>query len=329
MSTIEAMRPALVLVLGVGLDAALGDPWHWPHPVQVMGGFIQQGSRFGLHWTSSPLGQRLWGGVLALILILGSGGITAFTILWVSRWSELAGIGLETIWVASCLAERSLRDAAKDVLEPLQQSDLPVARQRLARYVGRDTDRLDTSAVLRAVVETVSENATDGVLAPFFYAALGALLGVGSVPLAMAYKAASTLDSMVGYRRAPYTYLGWFSARLEDGLTWLPCRLVVGTLALLSRRPVHLWRLCYRDARADPSPNAGWSECAYAAALGIQLGGWNHYQGQRTFKPYLGDAQHPITTATVHRALRLTRWSLYLWVGAMVLMLGLRAVTLT
>ncbi len=111
----------------------------------------------------------------------------------------------------------------------------------------------------------------------------------------MAYKAASTLDSMVGYREVPYTYLGWFSAKLEDGLTWLPCRLTVLTLSLLSGKPLHIWKICQRDAPQDPSPNSGWSECAYAAVLGVQVGGINHYRGIEKHKPLLGDVTHPIT----------------------------------
>ena len=114
---------------------------------------------------------------------------------------------------------------------------------------------------------------------------------------------------MVGYREAPYTELGWFSARLEDGLTWLPCRLSVVTIALLSGRPRHVLRQCARDAGADPSPNAGWSECAYAAALGVQLGGPNTYRGQLKVKPLLGDATRPITDEVIAAALGLTRQS--------------------
>jgi len=106
---------------------------------------------------------------------------------------------------------------------------------------------------------------------------------------------------MVGYQEAPYTHLGWFSARLEDGLTWLPCRLVL-TLALMSGRPQHVWRLCRRDAIKDPSPNSGWSRCAYAAVLGVQMGGTNWYGGVAKHKPLLGDPIHPITAARIHGA---------------------------
>jgi adenosylcobinamide-phosphate synthase len=231
------------------------------------------------------------------------------------RIHPAVGLCCEVVLLASCLAGRSLRRAAEEVLEPLGTGDIATARDRLGLYVGRDTEHLDEAEILRAVLETVSENATDGVLAPLFYALVGAFLPLGSVPLALAYKAASTLDSMIGYRTAPYTDLGWFSARLEDVLTWLPCRLTVLTVALLSGRPRQVWALCRRDAPADPSPNAGWSEAAYAAALGVQLGGRNSYRGQIREKPLLGDATQAITADRISRALALTRWATALWLA--------------
>jgi adenosylcobinamide-phosphate synthase len=120
---------------------------------------------------------------------------------------------------------------------------------------------------------------------------------------------------MVGYRVEPYTDLGWFSAKLEDVLTWLPCRLTVITLALLSGKPKEVWRLCLRDATKDPSPNSGWSECAYAAILGVQLGGTNWYQGVAKDKPLLGDPVYPITPDKIYQALQLTRYCFLIWLG--------------
>lgn len=306
------------------LDYGLGDPWSWPHPVQGMGWMIQRYVKLCLGCSLPPPGLRLAGIGLGLLLVAGSGAMAAIVVAGAHHWGgPLVGYGVETVLLASCFAGRSLRDAAQAVLHPLSSDDLAAARQQLSRYVGRDTQQLPPAEIFRAVLETVSENATDGVLAPLFYALLGALLGLGSVPLAMAYKAASTLDSMVGYRQPPYTDLGWFSARLEDGLTWLPCRLTVGTIALLSRRPRQVWRVCRRDAIADPSPNSGWSECAYAAALGVQLGGVNTYQGQPRVKPKLGDAERSIDAGVIQQALQFTRYSFLAWLGLGLLGLGL------
>ena len=134
--------------------------------------------------------------------------------------------------------------------------------------------------------------------------------------MALAYKAASTLDSMVGYQQEPFTDLGWFSAKFEDILTWIPCRLTVLTLAILSGKPILVLSICRRDAPQDPSPNSGWSECIYAAILGVQLGGKNTYQGVIKEKPLLGDPLNPITPQSIQKALNLTRICCLLWLGS-------------
>jgi adenosylcobinamide-phosphate synthase len=128
---------------------------------------------------------------------------------------------------------------------------------------------------------------------------------------------------MVGYRREPYTNLGWFSAKLEDILTWLPCRLTVITLVLLSGKPQEVWHLCLRDATKDSSPNSGWSECAYAAILGVQVGGTNWYQGVAKHKPLLGNPVEPITPTKIYQALGLTRYCFLIWLGIAIATLSL------
>ncbi|MEB3290829.1 MAG: adenosylcobinamide-phosphate synthase CbiB [Leptolyngbya sp.] len=306
-------RPVVVLLLAAGLDFALGDPWGWPHPVRAMGWLIARGQRAIFDLKLTPRGDRLGGVVLGLGVIGLSGGLGWGLVAIAHRIAPGLGLLVEVVLLASCWAGRSLRRAAEEVLEPLERGDLATARDRLGWYVGRDTDNLDEAEILRAVMETISENATDGVMAPLFYALLGSLTPLGPVPLALAYKAASTLDSMVGYREPPYTDLGWFSAQFEDRLTWVPCRLTVITLALLSCQPRRVLALCRRDAPADPSPNAGWSECAYAAALGVQLGGVNTYRGQPKEKPLLGEALRPITAERIRRGMALTRWATLLW----------------
>ncbi|MGB7087240.1 MAG: adenosylcobinamide-phosphate synthase CbiB [Phormidesmis sp.] len=304
-----------LLLAAAGLDFALGDPWGWPHPVQAMGKAISFYSQRVLALPLSPAAMKLAGVGLACGLIGAVGLLSWIGISAVGRVSVPLQWGVQVVLLASCFAGRSLRRAAEDVLEALSdnslaknkdQGNLQQARDRLARYVGRDTQQLSASEIRRALLETVSENAVDGVLAPLFYAIVGAWVGA-AVPVALAYKAASTLDSMVGYREAPYTDLGWFSARCEDALTWVPCRLSVGMVALLSGQPKTVLSLCRRDAIADPSPNAGWSECAYAAALGVQLGGPNTYRGQLKIKPLLAEARRPITADVIWEALRMTR----------------------
>ncbi len=309
-------KAAAVLLLAAALDYIIGDPWNWPHPVRVMGWVISHFTEFAIKHWKSPVERRWAGIVLGVGLIIGS-GLAGWLMVRGASWVHpLVGVAVAGILLASCFAGRSLRTAAVDVLQPLTTGQFAQARSNLSQYVGRDTEKLAEPEILRAVLETVTENATDGVIAPLFYAIVGAFLpGVGSVPLALAYKAASTLDSMVGYRREPYTHLGWFSAKLEDLLTWLPCRLTVITLALLSGKPPEVWRLCLRDANKDPSPNSGWSECAYAAILGVQLGGTNWYQGVAKHKPLLGNPVHPITPEKIYQALQLTRYCFLIWLG--------------
>jgi adenosylcobinamide-phosphate synthase len=305
-----------VLVLAALLDYLIGDPWGWPHPVRVMGWVISHLSNLALQYCQNPLSQRLAGIFLGVIVITGS-GLVGWIIVQSAKWVHpLLGIAVESILLASCFAFKSLRNAAMEVLQPLKNGELESARQVLSNFVGRDTANLSPAEILRAVLETVTENATDGVMAPLFYTIVGAFIPViGAVPLALAYKASSTLDSMVGYKELPYTYLGWFSARWEDGFTWLPCRLTVITLSLLSLKPVNVWRICRRDAIKDPSPNSGWSECAYAAGLGVQMGGINWYRGVAKEKPLLGDAIYPITPDSIDQALQLTRYAFLLWLG--------------
>ncbi len=304
----------IVLLLAASLDYLIGDPWGWPHPVRAMGWVISHFTQLVINHWHRHWEARLAGIVLGFGLIIGS-GVVGWLIIQGANWlNQGVGVTIECILLASCFAGRSLRAAAVDVLQPLKNGQLEEARTKLSQYVGRDTEKLGEPEILRAVLETVAENATDGVMAPLFYAIVGAFLpGVGSVPLALAYKASSTLDSMIGYRKEPYTNLGWFSAKLEDLLTWLPCRLTVITLALLSATPFQVWYLCYRDASKDPSPNSGWSECAYAAILGVQLGGTNWYEGVAKHKPLLGDPINLITIGKITRALQLTRYCFLIW----------------
>jgi len=305
---------ATPLLIAAFLDYLIGDPRMIPHPVQIMGSIISFITKIVINFTKNSTWRRLAGVVLGMGLILGSGGFVWLVIALSKQVSLLLSFSLQVVLLASCFAGRSLRHAAIAVLTPLKNNDIATARTQLSYYVGRDTEDLSSTEMARAVLETVAENTTDGVTAPLFYAIVGLFIpGVGSVPLAIAYKAASTLDSMVGYQREPFTDIGWFSAKLEDLLTWLPCRLTVVSIGLMGRQPLRVWQICLRDATHDPSPNAGWSECAYAVVLGVQLGGKNRYQGIIKEKPLLGNPDQPITEAKIEQALNLTRICFLSW----------------
>lgn len=305
----------LTLALAALLDYLIGDPWGWLHPVEVMGWIIQKYTDLTVKLCSPGWQRRLAGIGLGLWLIIGS-GVTGGLIVWgCNAVHPILGLVVQVVILASCFAGKSLRVAVQDVLIPIKVDDLTQARSRLSRYVGRDTENLSQAEILRALLETVAENAVDGVTAPLFYGIVGSWLTVGAVPLALAYKAASTLDSMVGYLREPYTDLGWFSAQLEDRLTWLPCRLTVLTLCLVSGRPLEVWQICSRDGIKDPSPNSGWSEAAYAGVLQVQLGGKNTYQGVVKEKPLLGNDTEGISEDKINQALALTRGCFLSWLA--------------
>jgi adenosylcobinamide-phosphate synthase len=208
----------------------------------------------------------------------------------------------------------------------LQLGCLEPARQRLAWFVGRDTAELDRPAILRAAAESASENAVDGLFGPLFWMLVGAGLllagsdhaGPGPLALAWAYKASSTLDSMLGYRQGRLLWLGTAGARLDDLLTWLPCRLVALGLPLAAGQPRKTWRLfqaSLADGAADPSPNAGVSQAAYAHAVAVQLGGANRYGGHWRQKPLLAQGQPPPDRAAIGKILALSRRLEALWLA--------------
>jgi adenosylcobinamide-phosphate synthase len=307
--------PGYVLLLAGFLDYIVGDPWGWLHPVKVIGWLIQSYSNLAIQFCPPGGQRRLAGLALGCLVIIGS-GLISWWMLWIGQEIHpILGLTGQVVLLASCFAGRSLRVAAQDVLIPLNRGDLREARSRLSRYVGRDTENLDRAEILRALLETVAENAVDGVTAPLLYAIAGSFSPLGAAPVAVAYKAASTLDSMVGYLREPYIDLGWFSAQLEDRLTWLPCRLTVLTLCLASGRPREIWQICRRDGIKDPSPNSGWSEAAYAGVLKVQLGGKNSYLGVVKEKPLLGNSTEQISEEKINQALALTRDIFLSWLG--------------
>lgn len=309
----------LILFLAALVDYLIGDPRQWLHPVQVMGWLIQNYTQLALKFCNPGEQRRLAGSVLGLLLIVGSGFCGWLMILVGTIIHPLLGLVIQVVLLASCFAGKSLRVAVQDVLESLETGDLSQGRSRLSMYVGRDTDDLSQTEILRALLETVAENAVDGVTAPLLYAIVGSFTPIGAIPLALAYKAASTLDSMIGYLHQPYTDLGWFSAQLEDRLTWIPCRLTVLTLSLFSGTPRRIWSICRRDGIKDSSPNSGWSEAAYAGIFGVQLGGRNTYQGIVKEKPLLGDALETISVAKINRALTLTRSCFLAWLAIAIL----------
>ena len=308
----------LAVAAATGLDWVLGDPRRMLHPVVVMGWWIQTLRRALESWAQDNTRKlRFSGGLITLVLVCSS-GLLGWGIEWLSRITGPWGWPVLVIALASALAGRSLHDSVIAVLQALPEAvtaEPTLARQKLSRIVGRDVSQLDRGDILRACAETASENAVDGLFAPLFWMAVGCLLwrlnptAPGPLALAWMFKASSTLDSMLGYRTGRLRWLGTAGARLDDLLTWLPCRLVMLTLPLVSA-PWNRWfalvRAAELDGAPDPSPNAGRSEAIYAHCAGVRLGGCNRYGASLVEKPLLAADQPEPDRQSIQTILSLT-----------------------
>jgi len=293
-----------VLVLGCAyaMDLIAGDPEWFPHPVRAMGRLVAIGESVARPGRHSALRDLLQGAVVSAIVVMAS-AMAAVAALRVARLLHPAAAwATETLLAWTALATGSLIAEATRVIGALEIGDLPSARARLARIVGRDTASLGESEVARGVIETVAESTCDGIVAPLCY------LAVGGVPAALAYKAVNTLDSMIGHREPPYTYFGRAAARLDDVANFIPARLsalAITTAAALTRQSVRgAWRIWRRDGANHDSPNAGHPEAAMAGSLGVRLGGVNEYDGRPVQKPVLGLEGTAPTAAAARRACR-------------------------
>ena len=289
---------ASLLLSAFLLDLAVGDPRWFPHPVVLMGKFISRGEI--LLWTGNVWRDFVCGMVLSLALLAVAVGATwalLYSLTFLPPWIAFT---LAAVVASTTLATRGLLDAITRIETPLQSGNLVEAREKLAHIVGRDTSALNEDKVLRASLESLAENTSDGIIAPLFY------LFLGGIPLAMAYKAVNTLDSMIGYRTERYLYFGRFAARLDDVANFIPARLtallmVIATFLVRLDAGLAL-RVLRRDHANHLSPNAGYPEAALAGALGIRLGGPSVYFGKEVWKPYLGDDFTPVKITMLKEA---------------------------
>jgi len=289
-----------IVLAAILLDLLLGDPRRLPHPVVHIGKLIKV-----LEKALRPLvrNERA-GGVILLIMTVGiTSGVAVALLAGAYAVNSHAGFAVAVLLSWTCLAARSLHHESRLVADALARGELTEARGYLSFIVGRDTEGLDEQEVWRATVETVAENTSDGVIAPLFY------LILGGPPLALAYKAVNTLDSMVGYRNERYLRFGWASARCDDLLNLIPARLTgllmvaVAPITGLSGRDA--WRVMRRDGRNHSSPNSGIPEAAAAGALGVKLGGTNVYSGVPVPKPTIGEPLRPLTLMAYQGVVRL------------------------
>ena len=293
------------LVTGFVLDLLLGDPVipHVPHPVVRMGHAISRlETVLRERFPATPEGEEAAGLALATLLPTGTFLFSRSCCRLASRVSPVCGFALESLWSWQCLAMRDLAKEARNVYRTLTRESLEDARKAVGRIVGRDTAELTPEGVIRAAVETVSENFSDGVAAPLLY------LFLGGAPMGLAYKAINTMDSMVGYKNERYLHFGRAAAKLDDAANRIPSRLAallwIAASGICGEDAEHALRIWRRDRRKHASPNSAQCESACAGALHIQLAGPASYFGKRVEKPYLGDPDRPIEPEDILRAVR-------------------------
>ena len=295
---------ALSAFAGFGLDCLLGDPLSAAHPVVLMGKLISfLEKRLRARFPKTPQGERTAGRIMALCVPLISAGAGLLLLYFAWRVHPWAYFAVSAFLCWQCFAARCLMTEAKKVVTCLETQGLAAGRRQVGMLVGRDTENLTEEQVIKAAVETVAENTSDGVVAPFFWMALFGAAG------GLFYKAINTMDSMVGYKNDRYLHFGRAAAKLDDGANYIPARLsalaMIGAAFLLKMDGRGAWRVWRRDRRNHASPNSAQTESACAGALGVRLGGDASYFGQLYKKPTIGDPRRPIERADVHRACNL------------------------
>lgn len=294
-----------VLLAAYIIDRIIGDPRWLTHPVVYMGRVIT--------WLEGKVRSRVQeerlkrAGLLFPIVLVAGSFVVVWTLLALLRQIHpWLAWGVEAWLISTTIATKGLAEAGMEIYRLLKQNKIEDARHALSMVVGRDTAFLNEKEISRGAVETVAENIVDAIISPLFYAT------IGGAPLAMAYRAANTLDSMVGYKNEKYRNLGWASARFDDVVNYIPARLSALLLVFVSWILWLNWRSCaiitLRDARRHPSPNSGFTEAGVAGALGIQLGGTNYYQGVPSERAKMGDALRSIVPKDIKETVRMMHW---------------------
>ncbi|MDP3260655.1 MAG: adenosylcobinamide-phosphate synthase CbiB [Thermodesulfovibrionales bacterium] len=335
-----SISPAL-LMLAFLLDLVIGDPRRLPHPVRIMGSAI---SRTEIYLRKWKVGSKKWEvlekfkGIFLVTTIVGMTFIVTWFVVHIllrmsltSHFMLLTSYLLLIYLTSTTIAVRELINSARAVIEAVTNSNIESARERLSMIVGRDTHALTEKEILKATMESLAENLSDGVIAPVFY------LVVGGLPLAMAYKAINTLDSMVGYKNDKYIHFGWAAARLDDIANYIPAR-ITGWLIVASAFLVtlfkntrhsllvnrHSLRTMLRDGRKHLSPNSGMPEAAMAGALGIRMGGPSAYGGIVIEKPYIGNVRTEDYSRASEQAITIVKASSVLGIATAIAVLFLK-----
>lgn len=295
------MKPflyALPIIFGFIIDLFLGDPHSLPHPVRLIGSMI---SRLENAVRKRFADNLKFGGIVLAIIVLAASTTVPFVILFafykINSW---LGIAAESIMCYYLIAPKCLRDESMKVYRAINENDIKKARKAVSMIVGRDTDKLDETGIIRAAVETVAENTSDGVTAPLMY------ISIGGAALGFFYKAANTMDSMIGYKNEKYAELGKFAAKLDDFLNFIPSRLtaliMIFSTHLLKFNGKNAFKIWRRDRRKHASPNSAQTESICAGALEIQLAGDAYYFSELQKKEYIGDDIRAVENEDIRRA---------------------------
>ncbi len=290
----------LPIILGFTIDAFLGDPYALPHPIRLIGRLISALEKFV---RSHFKNLRSGGSFLGITVIFLSAAVPFFILFFAYKLNIFVGVIAEGILCYYLIAPKCLRDESMKVYRALEEKNTEKARAAVSMIVGRDTEKLDESCIIRAAVETVAENTSDGVTAPLMY------ISLGGAALGFIYKAVNTMDSMVGYKNEKYADLGYFAAKLDDVLNYVPSRLTALAMILSAfllgmdgGNAIKIWK---RDRRKHASPNSAQTEAVCAGALNIRLAGDAYYFGELHKKEYIGDDDRPVENEDIRRSNRL------------------------
>lgn len=298
------------LIAGFVLDLFLGDPRWLPHPIRLFGNMIS----FGEKSLNSGKRKKLKGTVLSVILIL-----SVFILLWfgliVLNNFEYISLIVTSIMVFYGVANHSLIKESLAVLKKLRKEGIVEARKQLSMIVGRDTKNLSENEIRIAILETLSENLSDGVIAPLFF------YFVGGIPAMFAYKMTNTLDSMIGYKNEKYKDFGWFAAKTDDVLNFIPARLTAFLMVLITLS-FRGFKFIFKFGKKHSSPNAGFPEAALAGVLNCRFGGSNIYQGVLVEKPFIGKNPRIISDKDVYKTCGINFFTTLIFILVYVLLVG-------
>lgn len=309
-------------IIAFFIDTIIGDPRTKYHPVVLMGKLIALLERCFYRADDSDNKKFIMGIMLVIITLLISYEVAAAIMMLSYKipfsWGSAAVGGL---LLSFTISPNSLAKAGKGIYALLIMGELMEAREKVGWIVGRDTKDLDDAEIARATIETIAENTVDGIIAPLFFFVLG------GVPLAVLYRAANTMDSMIGYKNEKYLYFGRGAAKLDDVLNYIPAR-ITAMLFLFSALILgfdyrNAYRIMQRDAAKHPSPNGGYAEATVAGALHIRLGGMNSYFGRKSFRAYMGDAMVLIAPQHIMAAIRMMYTATILFIIVLYTMFGL------